>query len=528
ESAERGREMPEDAASPPQRQKKPADQTSGSADGTEDQLTASSTPTEAPSQRIRTAHKVGSDADILRISTRSKTRMVVASRDNEVRTRLSVAAAAAGWTVKAASDVETALAVSRGTATRIALVDLSAQELTEAAAARDSGSAGEPASASLTGLASRVPTMVLSETDAPALRVEAVRAGAVGFLSRTAPASAIVAFATQLVAARSTEPMTIVVVDHGGTHLEAVRVALAAPDYDLIVVEGVLGCLEAIRSARPSAILVGLGPQRDLSDPEEVDPVTLCRVIRSDPAAQAIPVMIYSPPTNAAIVEGVFRAGADDLIVLPVSRFELRARIWSRGARGRALAFGPHQAPVAPAAAPVPLSKPLLGRTVSPAVPAATTSEGAAGTSPTGQAALALPDAAGAEQPETVDIVVVEDDPSVADVIDYALQFRGLRIKHLSDGIEAAEGLCGGRLTTRLVILDVGLPGLDGFGVLTRLRDAGVLTRTPVIMLTARSSEAETLTALGLGAADHIAKPFSVPILISRVERALGRQGPRQ
>jgi len=72
-------------------------------------------------------------------------------------------------------------------------------------------------------------------------------------------------------------------------------------------------------------------------------------------------------------------------------------------------------------------------------------------------------------------------------------------------------------------VLDVDLPGLDGLSVLRRLARDDVLADTRVIMLTARSGEAEVLEALELGAFDHVAKPFSVPVLMQRIRRALRR-----
>jgi DNA-binding response OmpR family regulator len=71
--------------------------------------------------------------------------------------------------------------------------------------------------------------------------------------------------------------------------------------------------------------------------------------------------------------------------------------------------------------------------------------------------------------------------------------------------------------------MDVGLPSLDGFGVLQTLRSQGMLDDTRVIMLTARSSEAEMLRALGLGATEHITKPFSIPVLLGRLDQTLSR-----
>jgi len=129
--------------------------------------------------------------------------------------------------------------------------------------------------------------------------------------------------------------------------------------------------------------------------------------------------------------------------------------------------------------------------------------------------------AAGA--PNLVDVVLVEDDDSVADVIEHALGLRQYEFVRFSDGAEAARALGEGEVKGRIVLLDIGLPSLDGFGVLKMLRIHGVLDDTRVIMLTARSSEAEMLRALGLGATEHIAKPFSVPLLLGRLDQTLSR-----
>ena len=67
------------------------------------------------------------------------------------------------------------------------------------------------------------------------------------------------------------------------------------------------------------------------------------------------------------------------------------------------------------------------------------------------------------------------------------------------------------------------LPGLDGLGVLRRLSQNEGLRGTRVIMLTVRANELEVLKALELGAFDHVAKPFSVPVLMQRIRRALGK-----
>ncbi|MET0396845.1 MAG: response regulator [Longimicrobiaceae bacterium] len=128
----------------------------------------------------------------------------------------------------------------------------------------------------------------------------------------------------------------------------------------------------------------------------------------------------------------------------------------------------------------------------------------------------------------TVDVLLVDDDAALAGLLLHALETRGFRTQWLQDGEAAVEALAGEQpaLRARVVLLDVDLPGLDGVGVLRALGAAGVLARTRVVMLTARSSEAETLKTLELDAFDHVAKPFSIPVLLQRIRRALGTRRP--
>lgn len=127
--------------------------------------------------------------------------------------------------------------------------------------------------------------------------------------------------------------------------------------------------------------------------------------------------------------------------------------------------------------------------------------------------------------PASVDVVIVEDDPVLAQLLEHALQTRGYRTRLIIDGVIAAAELGGEapELVAPLLLLDWDLPGLDGLRVLRTLQERGVLGRMKVIMLTARGSEAEVLAALEAGAVDHVTKPFSVPVLLQRVRRALDR-----
>jgi DNA-binding response OmpR family regulator len=115
-------------------------------------------------------------------------------------------------------------------------------------------------------------------------------------------------------------------------------------------------------------------------------------------------------------------------------------------------------------------------------------------------------------------ILVVEDDPTVSDVVVRYLDREGYDVEAVADGLLAVE-----RARTDppdLMVLDLMLPGLDGLEVFRRLRSVAPI---PVIMLTARGDEADRVTGLELGADDYMAKPFSPRELTARVKSVLRR-----
>ena len=120
-------------------------------------------------------------------------------------------------------------------------------------------------------------------------------------------------------------------------------------------------------------------------------------------------------------------------------------------------------------------------------------------------------------------MALVEDDEVLAELLLHALQTRGYRTRWIDDGDEAARLLAGPRpaLRAELVLLDWDLPGRDGLTVLRGLAADGGLVHAKVVMLTFRASEREILSTLEIGAVDHVAKPFSVPVLMQRVRRLL-------
>jgi two-component system, OmpR family, alkaline phosphatase synthesis response regulator PhoP len=115
-------------------------------------------------------------------------------------------------------------------------------------------------------------------------------------------------------------------------------------------------------------------------------------------------------------------------------------------------------------------------------------------------------------------ILVVDDEPNIADLVELYLRREGFRVVQASSG-NAALGAVGDH-RPRLVILDVGLPDIDGLEVCRRLR----LTSTiPVILLTARDTEVDRVLGLELGADDYVTKPFSPAELVARVKAVLRR-----
>jgi two-component system, OmpR family, catabolic regulation response regulator CreB len=118
-------------------------------------------------------------------------------------------------------------------------------------------------------------------------------------------------------------------------------------------------------------------------------------------------------------------------------------------------------------------------------------------------------------------ILVVEDEPAIADTIQYALESEGFRCLRLETGAEVVEVL--DRQPVALVVLDIGLPDVSGVEVCRRIRQRHDV---PVIFLTARSGEVDRVVGLELGADDYVSKPFSPRELAARAKAVLRRARP--
>jgi DNA-binding response OmpR family regulator len=117
-------------------------------------------------------------------------------------------------------------------------------------------------------------------------------------------------------------------------------------------------------------------------------------------------------------------------------------------------------------------------------------------------------------------VLVVEDDVHIAQVLTFMLERQGYRVIYAEDGRAAVQHIVSGPVPD-LVLLDVMLPFVDGFEVLNLLRAREGWETVPVLMLTAKSSEQDTVRALDAGANDFIIKPFQPLELLARLRRYL-------
>jgi two-component system alkaline phosphatase synthesis response regulator PhoP len=122
-------------------------------------------------------------------------------------------------------------------------------------------------------------------------------------------------------------------------------------------------------------------------------------------------------------------------------------------------------------------------------------------------------------------IVLVEDDEDIRTLTQYALETAGFTTEGYEDGNTFWEMLIASEVPPDLVLLDIMLPGNDGFSILKKLREHLRYADVPVIMLTARGGEADKVRGLNLGADDYVSKPFGVTELIARIKAVLRRGG---
>jgi two-component system OmpR family response regulator len=123
-------------------------------------------------------------------------------------------------------------------------------------------------------------------------------------------------------------------------------------------------------------------------------------------------------------------------------------------------------------------------------------------------------------QPEAR-LLIVDDEPNIVELLSASLRFSGFEVHTATNGTQALSQVSA--LAPDLVVLDVMMPGLDGFEVVRRMRRAG--HHCPVLFLTARDAVEDRVTGLTLGADDYVTKPFSLGEVVARIRAILRRAG---
>lgn len=116
-------------------------------------------------------------------------------------------------------------------------------------------------------------------------------------------------------------------------------------------------------------------------------------------------------------------------------------------------------------------------------------------------------------------ILIVEDGEDQARILKACLSKAGFKITRVENGLDAFEMISQKKLLPDLLLTDIMMPGISGFELLSKLKDAGILP--PTIVLTGKKSEEDIVRGLELGALDYISKPFSPTVVVAKIRKAL-------
>ena len=123
-------------------------------------------------------------------------------------------------------------------------------------------------------------------------------------------------------------------------------------------------------------------------------------------------------------------------------------------------------------------------------------------------------------------ILIVDDEEHIRELIKFNLENNGYKVIAADNGIQAL--MLAKKESPHLILLDVMLPGMDGYDVCKEVRKDNAISNTPIIMITAKGEELDKILGLELGADDYITKPFSVRELVARTKALLRRTKPQQ
>lgn len=269
----------------------------------------------------------------------------------------------------------------------------------------------------------------------------------------------------------------LLILDDDPEIVQQLSATLTAPGRDIVTAETVAEATDRLAEGPVDLLILDLV----LKDQDGRRVISELRR-RADTAN--LPIFVISGPFGKQLEAECYALGADAYFEKPVDPTVLDAAVSARLERQAAIR-----------ASQVGLRRMSLMAAMSPAQPVHPAGAQAAGGT----------------------VFLVEDDELIASVVKHRLEREGFTVVHYADGAEAAAAAPG--LEPVIAILDVKLPGMDGFELLGLLRTMEGWAQVPVIILTALGDEKDLVRGFALGANDYILKPFSPPELVARVRR---------
>ncbi len=309
-----------------------------------------------------------------------------------------------------------------------------------------------------------VPIVALLETNSATERIAAAGAGADLVLAGPHDGHALFDGWARLLSPTQVLGERVLLIDDDPGFQKFLRTALESWGLEVEVLDDPLQVFARAADAPPDLLIL------DLEMPTARGPEIL-RALRSSPEWRDLPAVVVTGHEDPHRRLEAFEAGADRVLVKPVRAHELKAAVLAGVRRGRSL-------------------------DVFSAAPShrGTTAE--------------------------VDVYLIEDDTALLEMLEYALTNRGFRCQAFTNGREALDALLASDTQDRkpVVLLDVDLPGLDGFSALQQIHRARP-GDFQIVIVTVHSGEREQIKALRCGAADYLVKPVSIPVVVAKVER---------
>jgi len=265
---------------------------------------------------------------------------------------------------------------------------------------------------------------------------------------------------------------TVLIVGSASEFAPLITGSLAAPSRRILTADSSRQAMEILGEQSVDLVLL------DLVLPDEDGRRLLSRLRRMNHTSH-LPLLVVSPPLGPGTETECYALGADGFFEKPLDGPMIGAVVTAR-----------------------------LARTVPAAIPSPTTAM-APDAGPTAEQGIGRDE----------EVWIIEDDELTVQVLRHRLEREGFRLRCALDGIGALQLTADG--PPSLVILDVKLPGLDGFSLLARFRALPGWEKVPIVMLTALGAEADLVKAFSLGATDYVLKPFSPGEVTARVRRLL-------